>query len=94
MHSSLQTLVSDLVSSPLYVLRYSSLLFCAISSLTGFVFGSGYPYWFVGLGVFLEFVDEVIKVLLFLLPILQRSLLEFRVVFLYRISAYHLDVAM
>lgn len=82
MYSSLQTLVSYLLPSPLYVLRYSSLLLCDISSLTSFVFGSGYPYWFVGFGIFLEFVDKVVKILLFLLPVLQRSLLEFWIVFL------------
>lgn len=86
MYSSLQTLVSYLLPSPLYVLRYSSLLLCDISSLTSFVFGSGYPYWFVGFGIFLEFVDKVVKILLFLLPVLQRSLLEFWIVFLLHIS--------
>lgn len=81
-YSPLQTLVSYFLPPSLYVLRYSSLLLCTISSLTSFVFGGGCPYGFVGLGVFLEFIDEVVEVLLFLLPILQRSLLEFWVVFL------------
>ena len=70
MRSSLQTLVSYFLPPPLYVLRYPLPLLCAISSLTSFVFGGGYPYWFVGLGIFLELIDEVIKVLLFLLPVL------------------------
>lgn len=69
-NSSLQTLISYLLPSPLYVLRYSSLLFCAISSLASFVFGGSCPYWFIGFRVFLEFVDEIVKVLLFLLPVL------------------------
>ena len=47
MHSSSQTLVSYLLSSPLYVLRYSPLLLYDISSLTSFIFRSGYPYWLV-----------------------------------------------
>ena len=70
MYSSLQTLISYFLSSPLYVLRYSSLLLCAISPLASFVFGGGCPYWFVGFRVFLEFVDEIVKILLFLLPVL------------------------
>lgn len=92
-YSPLQTLVSYFLPPSLYVLRYSSLLLCTISSLTSFVFGGGCPYGFVGLGVFLEFIDEVVEVLLFLLPILQRSLLEFWVVFLLNISTYSVDVA-
>ena len=70
MYSSLQTLGSYFLPSLLYVLRYSPLLLCAVSSLTSFVLGGGYPYWLVGFGVLLEFVDEVVKVLLFLLPVL------------------------
>ena len=86
MGSSSQTLISYLISPPLYVLRDSSLLFHAVSSLTGLVFGSGYPYWLIGLGIFLEFIDEIVKVLLFLLPVLQRSLLELWIVFLFLLA--------
>ena len=92
-YSSLQTLVSDFVPSQLYVLRYSLLLRCFISSLTSFVFGGGYPYWFVGFGVFLEFIDEVVEVLLFLLSVLQGSLLEFWIVFLLHVSIYPVGLA-
>lgn len=86
-HSSLQTLVFYFLSSPLYVLRYPLLFLCSVSSLTSFIFRRGYPYWFVGLGVFLELGNEVVKVLLFLFSVLQRSLLQIWIVFLLNISA-------
>ena len=93
MHSSLQTLVSYFLSSPLYVLRYPLLFLCSVSSLASFIFRRGYPYWFVGLGVFLELGNEVVKVLLFLLSVLQRSLLQVWIVFLLNISAWYVYVA-
>lgn len=92
MYSPLQTLVSYLLPPSLYLLRYSPLLLCTVSSLASFILGGGYPYGFVGLGVFFEFVDKVVKVLLFLLPIFQRSLLEVGVVLLCDISTCSVSI--
>ena len=93
MRSFSQTLFSYFLSSLLYILGYPPLLLCAVGSLTSFIFRGDYPYWFVGLRIFLELVDEVIKFLLFLLSILQRSLLEFWIVFLLHVRTYLLDLA-
>ena len=93
MKSFSQTLSSYFLSSLLYILGYFPLLLCDVGSLTSFVFRGDCPNWFVGLGILLEFLDEVIEFLLFLLPVLQRSLLEFWVVFLLHVRTYLLDVA-
>ena len=93
MRSFSQTLFSYFLSSLLYILGYSPLLLCTVGSLTSFIFRGDYPDWFVRLRIFLELFDEVIKLLLFLLPILQRSLLEIWIVLLLHVRTYLLDVA-
>ena len=92
MRSFSQTLFSYFLSPLLYILGYSPLLLCGVGSLTSFIFRGDYPYWFVGLRIFLELLDEVIELLLFLLSLLQRSLLELWIVFLLHVRTYLLDV--
>ena len=59
----------DFVSSLLYLLRDSTLFFGTIGSHPSFVLCSGSPDRLIRFGVLLEFIDEVIKVLLLLLAI-------------------------
>lgn len=62
--------------SPLLDLRSSApLLLSTVRPHPSFIFSGSCPYWFVRLRVFLELVDEIIKILLLLLPILEGSFL-------------------
>ena len=59
----------DFVSPLLNLISYPALLLGRICSRPGLIFSSSFPDRLVGLGVFLQFADEVVEVLLLLLSV-------------------------